>query len=69
MAESSADGSQWCAEAICIPLCKRCFLHLPVGFKRFAWQEEGKKTAAGAVSGVAGVKQVKQNSGKRDPQN
>lgn len=55
---SPADGSQGCAEAICLPLCKRCFLHLRVGFKRFARQEEGKKNAAGAVSGAAGVKWV-----------
>lgn len=40
MAEPAAEGSQWCAQAICIPLWKRRCLHLRAGFKRFARHEE-----------------------------
>lgn len=63
-AASPAGGSQWCAEAICLPLCKRCSLHLRVGFKRFARREEGKKTRCwGCERGGWGETGVRQKSG------
>lgn len=49
-------GTQWCAAAICAPLCKGCSLHLRAGFKRF-YPARAENTAAGSGSGAGGVKQ------------
>lgn len=80
IAEISADGSQWCAKAICIQLCKQCFLHLPVGFKRFARQGEencswgceqrgGREPSHHPGSGCASSWGSRRQAQFRDPQN
>lgn len=60
-------GSQWCAEAMCTPLCKWCSLHLRAGFKRF-YLARAENTAAGAGRGVGGLKQESSRiQGKETP--